>query len=315
MTIATIESIAVGRSGLPEIPSPANVTKNVAPPPPSPQPPRAPKSAAKDVGEDKAREERLRERTRAIVFPLAATVLFLFLWQVYSQREGVTLPGPSAVWRDSRQMILHPWFDNGANDKGLGWQILASLERVAIGYGGAAAVGIFAGLLLGRVRGLQQAFDPLMQVFRTVPPLAWLPLSLAIFAQSEPAAIWVIFVTAIWPIVINTSVGVMNMPKDYENVAQVYEIKGWRYLSLVLLPAVAPYMLTGLRVAVGMAWLGIVASEMLTGGVGIGFFIWDAWNSGRVSDIIVALVWVGGTGLALDRLVALVAKLLGTSAN
>jgi nitrate/nitrite transport system permease protein len=277
--------------------------------------PKGPEGAAKNVGEDKAREERIRERTRAIAYPFAATVLFLFLWQVYSQKEGVTLPGPGAVWRDSKEMILHPWFDNGANDKGLGWQILASLKRVAIGYGSAAAIGIFVGLFLGRLRGLQQAFDPLMQVFRTVPPLAWLPISLAIFAQSEPAAIWVIFVTAIWPIIINTSVGVMNMSKDYENVAQVYEIKGWRYLSLVLLPAVAPYMFTGLRIAVGMAWLGIVASEMLTGGVGIGFFIWDAWNSGRVSDIIVALVWVGGTGLALDRVVALVAKIVGSSTN
>lgn len=309
MTTAAIESLPVARAGLPEVPVAVRTkSDNPAPPPPAPKP-------AKNVGEDKAREERIRERTRAIVFPLAATALFLFLWQVYSQREGVTLPGPAAVWRDSQQMILHPWFDNGANDKGLGWQILASLKRVAIGYGAASAIGIAIGLLMGRVRGLQQAFDPLMQVFRTVPPLAWLPISLAIFAQSEPAAIWVIFVTAIWPVIINTSVGVMNMPKDYENVAQVYEIKGWRYMRLVLLPAVAPYMFTGLRIAVGMAWLGIVASEMLTGGVGIGFFIWDAWNAGRVADIIVALVWVGGTGLALDRAVALLARLVGAAAN
>lgn len=270
---------------------------------------------SKEVGEDKAREERIRERTRAVVLPMACVGLFLFLWQVYSQKEGVTLPGPAAVWRDSQQMILHPWFDNGANDKGLGWQVLASLKRVAIGYGAAAILGILAGILLGRLKLLHQGLDPLMQVFRTVPPLAWLPISLAVFNQSEPAAIWVIFVTAIWPIVINTSVGVMRMSKDFENVAQVYEVKGWRYLALVLLPATAPYMFTGLRIAVGMAWLGIVASEMLTGGVGIGFFIWDAWNSGRVSDIIVALAWVGATGLVLDRAVALAAKVLGAQTD
>jgi len=274
-----------------------------------------PKKKPKAVGEDQAREERFRRRARAIVYPIGALLLFLFAWHVYSLHEGVTLPGPFAVWRDSHTLIFHPWFDNGANDKGLGWQVLASLKRVAIGYGAAAVVGIFVGMLVGKVRAFHQALDPLIQVFRTVPPLAWLPISLAIFAKSEPAAIWVIFITAIWPIIINTSVGVMRMPKDFENVAQVYELKGWRYLTLVLLPATAPYMFTGLRIAVGMAWLAIVASEMLTGGVGVGFFIWDAWNAGRVSDIIVALAWVGGTGLALDRAVALVAGLLGTTTD
>ncbi len=273
------------------------------------QPSQKPKA---EVGRDRADEEKVRERLRLLVFPSVSLFLLLFVWELYSRQNGVTLPGPTAVFRDSHHLIFHPWFDNGANDKGLGWQILASLKRVAIGYTAAAVVGIVLGFMLGKLRGMRQGLDPLIQVFRTVPPLAWLPISLAIFAKSEPAAIWVIFITAIWPILINTSVGVMRMPRDYENVAQVYEIRGWRYLTLVLLPATAPYMFTGLRIAVGMAWLGIVASEMLTGGVGIGFFIWDAWNSGRVSDIIVALAGVGCTGLALDRAVALVANLVGT---
>lgn len=307
MSVLALESIQQNPSEVP-VPAdtPSRMTETVNP---------KGRKPSSEVGEDKAREERIRERTRAVVLPLACVALFLFLWQVYSQKEGVTLPGPAAVWRDSQQMILHPWFDNGANDKGLGWQVMASLERVAIGYGAAAVLGILAGILLGRMKLLHQGLDPLMQVFRTVPPLAWLPISLAVFNQSEPAAIWVIFVTAIWPIVINTSVGVMRMSRDFENVAQVYEVKGIRYLLLVLLPATAPYMFTGLRIAVGMAWLGIVASEMLTGGVGIGFFIWDAWNSGRVSDIIVALAWVGATGLVLDRAVALVAKALGAQTD
>lgn len=307
MSVLALESIQQNPSEVP-VPAdtPSRMTETVNP---------KGRKPSSEVGEDKAREERIRERTRAVVLPLACVALFLFLWQVYSQKDGVTLPGPAAVWRDSQQMILHPWFDNGANDKGLGWQVMASLERVAIGYGAAAVLGILAGILLGRMKLLHQGLDPLMQVFRTVPPLAWLPISLAVFNQSEPAAIWVIFVTAIWPIVINTSVGVMRMSRDFENVAQVYEVKGIRYLLLVLLPATAPYMFTGLRIAVGMAWLGIVASEMLTGGVGIGFFIWDAWNSGRVSDIIVALAWVGATGLVLDRAVALVAKALGAQTD
>ena len=309
MIVTALETNLDGPKGIPEI-------RSALRPEPSGTPSSNPSPrASKPVGEDKAREERIRERTRAIVFPMACLALFLFLWQVYSQKQGVTLPGPAAVWRDSNHLILHPWFDNGANDKGLGWQILASLRRVAIGYGAAAIAGIILGMMLGRIRGLRQGLDPIIQVLRTVPPLAWLPISLAIFNQSEPAAIWVIFVTAIWPIVLNTSAGVMQMPKDYENVAQVYEIKGWRYLWLVLLPATAPYIFTGLRIAVGMAWLAIVASEMLTGGVGIGFFIWDSWNSGRVADIIVALACVGLTGLALDRAVALLAKTLGTQTN
>lgn len=307
MSVLALESIQQNPSEVSAAPGiPELVTETVNPKGGKP---------SSEVGEDKAREERIRERTRAVVLPLGCVALFLFLWQVYSQKEGVTLPGPAAVWRDSQQMILHPWFDNGANDKGLGWQVTASLKRVAIGYGAAAILGILAGILLGRMKLLHQGLDPLMQVFRTVPPLAWLPISLAVFNQSEPAAIWVIFVTAIWPIVINTSVGVVRMSRDFENVAQVYEVKGIRYLLLVLLPATAPYMFTGLRIAVGMAWLGIVASEMLTGGVGIGFFIWDAWNSGRVSDIIVALAWVGATGLVLDRAVALVAKALGAQTD
>jgi len=262
--------------------------------------------------EEKARLERIQKKVTAVLLPVGCTIVFLFLWEALSHREGVMLPGPLTVLRDSREFILHPFFDNGANDKGLGLQVLASLKRVGMGYGAAAVVGIIAGLLLGRLRALHQGLDPLMQVFRTIPPLAWLPISLAIFNKSEPAAIWVIFVTAIWPIIINTSVGVMRMPRDFENVAQVYEIKGWRYVFLVLLPAVAPYMFTGLRIAVGMAWLGIIASEMLTGGVGVGFFIWDCWNSGRVSDIVVALAYVGIVGLALDRAVAGLATLFGS---
>lgn len=281
-----------------------------------PTPPQAkaskPEPTSEQEAESKARLERIQARVKAILLPIICTALFLAFWQALSQREGVMLPGPGRVVVESKEFILHPFFDNGANDKGLGLQVFASLKRVAIGYGMAAIVGVIMGLMLGKLKPLYQGLDPLMQVFRTIPPLAWLPISLAIFNQSEPASIWVIFITAIWPIIINTSVGVMRMPRDYENVAQVYQVTGPRYLFLVMLPAVAPYMFTGLRIAVGMAWLGIVAAEMLTGGVGVGFFIWDCWNSGRVSDIVVALAYVGLVGLALDRAVAGVALLFGS---
>ncbi len=154
------------------------------------------------------------------------------------------------------------------------------------------------------MRGL----DPIFQVLRTVPPLAWLPLSLAGFQDSHPSALFVIFITAIWPIIINTAVGIRNIPQDYRNVAQVLQLNGFEYFKTIMLPAAAPYIFTGLRIGVGLSWLAIIAAEMLIGGVGIGFFIWDAWNASRISDIILALVYIGVVGFVLDRLVAFVGQ-------
>ena len=150
------------------------------------------------------------------------------------------------------------------------------------------------------MRGL----DPIFQVLRTVPPLAWLPLSLAAFQDSNPSAIFVIFITSIWPVIINTAVGVRNIPQDYRNVAEVLRLNQFEFFFKIMLPSAAPYIFTGLRIGIGLSWLAIVAAEMLTGGVGIGFFIWDAWNSSRLPDIIVALAYIGVVGFALDKLVA-----------
>ena len=141
-------------------------------------------------------------------------------------------------------------------------------------------------------------------MLRTVPPLAWLPLALAAFRDSAPSAVFVIFITAVWPIIINTAVGVRNIPQDYRNVAAVLRLNHVEFLWRIMIPSAAPYIFTGLRIGIGLAWLAIVAAEMLTGGVGIGFFIWDAWNSSRLPDIIVALVYIGIVGFMLDRLVA-----------
>jgi nitrate/nitrite transport system permease protein len=182
--------------------------------------------------------------------------------------------------------------------------VLVSLERVAIGFGLAAAVGVMLGVLIGQSVWAMRGLDPIFQVLRTVPPLAWLPIALAAFRDSNPSAIFVIFITAIWPVIINTAVGVRNIPQDYRNVAQVLRLNPFEFFAKIMLPAAAPYIFTGLRIGVGLSWLAIVAAEMLTGGVGIGFFIWDAWNSSRLSDIIVALVYIGVVGFVLDRLVA-----------
>jgi nitrate/nitrite transport system permease protein len=261
---------------------------------------------------DPARAERRRQAALTVVMPALAILFFGFIWEVYSKRAGVTLPGPVKTITESWNYIAHPFFDNGSNDKGLGWQLLYSLRRVGEGYALAAVIGILLGILIGKFALAYKALDPIFQVLRTIPPLAWLPLSLATFNEANPSAIFVIFITAIWPIIINTSVGVMRIPSDYHNVARVYQIGGMRYFFTILIPAAAPYIFTGLRIAIGMAWLAIVAAEMLIGGVGIGFFIWDSWNSSRMSDIVVSVIYVGLVGLLLDRIMASLARLFGT---
>jgi nitrate/nitrite transport system permease protein len=186
----------------------------------------------------------------------------------------------------------------------MAWQLLASLKRVLYGYSIAVVVGISFGVLVGQSAFAMRGLDPVFQVLRTVPPLAWLPIALAGFRDGHPSAIFVIFITSVWPIIINTSIGIRNIPNDYRNVARVLQLNGIEYFWKIMMPAAAPYIFSGLRIGVGLSWLAIVAAEMLIGGVGIGFFIWDAWNSSRISDIVLALIYVGIVGFILDRLVS-----------
>ncbi|HVI29828.1 nitrate ABC transporter permease [Hansschlegelia sp.] len=249
----------------------------------------------------------LADIARAIVPPLLTVAALLLLWELLCSSPTASLPSPSRVVGDTWELITHPFYDNGGNDKGLGWQLYASLKRVALGYALAAIAGVALGALVGGSVWAMRGLDPVFQVLRTIPPLAWLPLSLAAFRDGEPSAIFVIFITAIWPVIINTAVGIRNIPQDYKNVAQVLRLNPLEYFIKIMLPAAAPYIFTGLRIGIGLSWLAIVAAEMLIGGVGIGFFIWDAWNSSRISDIILALVYVGAVGFILDRIVALIA--------
>jgi nitrate/nitrite transport system permease protein len=248
----------------------------------------------------------------AVVLPpvIMLTVLGV-LWEIVCSRPGATLPPPSKVVADTWELITRPFYDNGGMDKGLFWHLLASLKRVSLGYALAATVGVAFGVLVGSSKWAMRALDPLFQVLRTIPPLAWLPLSLAAFRDGQPSAIFVIFITAIWPIIINTAVGIRNIPQDYRNVSRVLRLNGFEFFTHIMLPAAAPYIFTGLRIGIGLSWLAIVAAEMLIGGVGIGFFIWDAWNSSLISDIILALVYVGIIGFFLDRMVAFTGKLAG----
>jgi nitrate/nitrite transport system permease protein len=252
---------------------------------------------------------RLRERLQGVVAvglpPTVAILGLLLLWEMLASSATSGLPSPTRIWAESKELILDPLYDRGGVDKGLFWHALTSLKRVAVGFGLAAVAGIALGVLVGSSKLFHRALDPLFQVLRTVPPLAWLPISLAALREANPSALFVIFITAIWPVVINTAVGVRNIPQDYRNVGLVLRLSPIEYFFTILLPAATPYIFTGLRIGVGMSWLAIIASEMLLGGVGVGFFIWDQYNASRISDIIVALAWVGLTGFFLDRLVAL----------
>lgn len=239
-----------------------------------------------------------------IIPPFIAIVAFLVVWQVFSLVGG-TLPGPIQVVQDTWGLIIYPFYDRGGIDKGLFWQVFASLQRVAISYTLAAVVGIGLGILIGVNTTMSKALDPLFQLLRTVPPLAWVPISLAALRQNEPAALFVIFITSLWPILINTAVGVKEIPVDYNNVAKVLQLSQKEYFFNVLIPAALPYIFTGLRISIGLAWLAIIAAEIVMSGiVGIGFFIWDAYQANKVSEVILALVYIGVVGLLLDKFMA-----------
>ena len=251
-----------------------------------------------------------KRRGLDVLPPLLAIGAIVGLWELLCAGPDATLPPPSRVVSETWELIVDPFYDRGGIDKGLFWHIYASLKRVALGYFFAAIGGIGLGVLIGSSKWATRALDPVFQVLRTIPPLAWLPLSLAAFRDAQPSAIFVIFITAIWPIIINTAVGIRNIPQDYQNVAKVLRLNRGEYFVSIMLPAAAPFIFTGLRIGVGLSWLAIVAGEMLIGGVGIGFFIWDSWNSSRISDIILALLYVGVVGMLLDRTIAVLGRIV-----
>ena len=246
---------------------------------------------------------RLKKLLPDLLPPLVAIAIFLLVWQIFALTPGATLPGPIQVVQETWILIGWPFYDRGGIDKGLFWQVLASLQRVAIGYTLAAIVGIGLGILVGTSKLMSKALDPIFQFLRVVAPLAWVPIALAALRQNEPAALFVIFITAIWPILINTSVGVRQIPSDYNNVAKVLQLSKQEYFFNILIPSALPYIFTGLRIALGLAWLAIIAAEIVMSGiVGIGFFIWNAYQNNQVSEVILAVVYIGAVGLVLDKL-------------
>jgi len=248
-----------------------------------------------------------------IVPPLLGILGFLTVWQLLSWSGLTKLPGPLSVWTDerTRELLLYPFYDRGGLDKGLFWQTMASLARVAQGYSLAAIVGIGVGVLVGTTPIINKALDPIFQFLRMVAPLAWVPIALIALQQNQPAAIFVIFITSVWPILINTAEGVRQIPEDYENVAKVLQLSKKEYYLNILFPSALPYIFTGLRIAVGLAWLAIIAAEIVMSGiVGIGFFIWDAYQQNYVSEILLAVFYIGAVGLLLDRGIAYLQKLI-----
>ena len=287
----------------------------------------APREAANDVARPGAPaaitrpvvrltpEEQRRELKRAelrgwlarLFAPVLGLVLFGLLWQLVAHTSG-QLPTPAKVWQAAVTLFADPFYQKGPNDQGIGWNVLSSLKRVGMGFGLAALVGIPLGFVTGRFPFFNQMAAPLISLLKPVSPLAWLPIGLLLFKAANPAAIGTIFICSLWPMIINTAVGVRQIPQEYLNVAKVLQLSEWKVLTRILFPAVLPFMLTGVRLSIGIAWLVIVAAEMLTGGVGIGFWVWDEWNNLNVQHIIIAIVVIGVVGLLLEATLILIAR-------
>ena len=243
-----------------------------------------------------------RDRARALLISLLLGAIFVGAWQatVVRQPKGKGLPGPAAVAVEAWEMVRHPFYDNGPNDKGIGLQLGASLGRLMAGYVAGSAVAIMLGVTLGLSPVLYRAVNPYIQVLKPVSPLAWMPLFLYTLKDSGQSAILVIFMSSLWPTLANTAFGVASIKRDYLNVAAILQLSWLRRLITVVLPAAAPAIVAGLRISIGSAWIAIVAAEMLIGGTGIGYFLWNEWNNLQLTSVIFAILAIGLIGVLLD---------------
>jgi nitrate/nitrite transport system permease protein len=242
----------------------------------------------------------LRGTAQTLAYTAGGFALLLALWWALATLAA-DLPGPLPALRQLGELVSHPFYDNGPNDKGIGLQLAASLQRVFAGFALGSAVAIPLGVLMGACGPIRRLTDPVVQVLRPVSPLAWFPIGLAAFSSAGSATLFVIFITSLWPTMINTAFGVGSVPEDHKNVARVFRFSPRKYLTRVLLPHSLPYIVTGLRLSMGIAWMVIVAAEMLSGGTGIGFFVWDSWNALSLPKVMAAILLIGGVGLLLDR--------------
>ncbi|MBN3927949.1 nitrate ABC transporter permease [Nostoc sp. NMS4] len=244
------------------------------------------------------------------ILPVLGFLGIIVLWWIIALANHELMPTPPEAFIANLDYILNPFYQRGPGNLGIGWLLIASLRRVLIGFLLGAVVAIPLGFLIGMSRPAMLALNPIIQIFKPVSPLAWLPIALAIFNLADPSAIFVIFITSLWPTIINTALGVSSVPKDYLDVARVLEMPRWRRITKIIWPASLPYIFTGLRISLGIAWLVIVAVEMLTGGVGIGFFVWDEWSRLNLSSVFLAVLIIGVTGLILDYAVGKIEELV-----
>ncbi|MBA3920305.1 MAG: nitrate ABC transporter permease [Nostocaceae cyanobacterium] len=244
---------------------------------------------------------------QALALFLGLLVAILTIWElgVKFQIFSSVMPSASKTIVDFWGWISDPFFDNGPNDKGIGWHLLASLQRVLTGFGLGSLIAIPLGVLIGLSKVASKAVDPFIQLLRPVSPLAWLPLGLGILKSSEGTALFVIAISSIWPTLIATKFGVSNVNSVYLDVARTVGASRWRTIRKVILPAAAPNIVAGLRISIGISWLVIVAAEMIVGGTGLGSFVWSEWNNLNVTSIITAIVVIGLVGIVLDRLLGL----------
>ena len=245
-------------------------------------------------------------RLSRVVLPLLGLAVMLLAWTALSQTVAPDIPSPARTWQESRRYVLEPFFKDGELNQGILRLAYYSLIRVGKGFALALLIGTPVGFMLGLSRTFHDTFDPIIQFLRPISPLAWLPLGLVIFRQSEPAAVFTIALCAMWPTVINTAVGVRSISQDYMNVGRVLKLSRFTMLRKIIVPATLPYIFTGYRLSLGLAWLVIVASEMLTGTPGVGGFLWQEYNSLVYSHIILSVITIGAIGFLLDRLMGVV---------
>ncbi len=269
---------------------------------------------------------------RAGLLSLSLLTLFLGGWQLAVGGAGATaamdpeyaalmgagatqgtsaMPGPADIGRRLVELVRDPFYDRGPNDKGIGIQLGWSLLRVLLGFALAVIVAVPLGFAIGTSPLLHRALDPFIQVLKPISPLAWMPLALYTIRDSGRSAIFVIFICSIWPLLLNTAFGVASVRREWLNVARTLEVSAWRMAFRVILPAAAPTIMTGLRISIGIAWLVIVAAEMLVGGTGIGYFVWNQWNNLSITDVIIAILLIGLVGMALDQALGWVGRRVG----
>lgn len=245
---------------------------------------------------------------QSAVYTLGGFGILFLVWYLISKVTADALPGPVATLAVFWELIKNPFYDYGPNDKGIALQLISSLTKVFIGFGLGSLVAIPIGILMGANAFCNKLFYPIVQILKPVSPLAWFPIGLAVFQSAGAATIFIIFITSLWSTLINTAFGVGTIPADHKNVAKAFGFSTGRYITKILIPYSLPHIITGLRLSISVAWLVIVAGEMLSGGMGIGFFVWDSWNALSLEKVICGILIIGLVGLLLDKLFTLLEK-------